>query len=348
MDDISIRADGVAEAMFAEQPAWHGLGEVVSAAPDSATAIRKAHLDYRVRLQHVYITTSPIVGQTLPAAQLRRIRDRRAIVREDTGQVFGVVSDRYQPVQNEQAFAFMDSLHQDGILKYESAFALGRGERVCIMARMPQVDYVGPQRDPLLRYLLLSTQHDGAGAINVLPTSVRVVCANTLALAMGDERRNRRGMSLRHTGNMQHKLDCAREMLDTLAGHFATFADRVSKLAEVRLGPESTVAEKKAFEAYLQTLLPAPEDSGARVAANRIEEQRATARRAYWGDSRQALIAGTWWAALNAITQTVDHATRKGRDAQARAESRFRVTQTGDGAALKTRALVLAEEIATA
>ena len=128
--------------------------------------------------------------------------DHFATVRTDSGDVLGVVGKRYRIVQNRDAFGFLDSLLQDGIMKYESAGALRGGRQVFLLARMPSVDEIVPG-DNSLRYVLFSTSHDGTAAIHAVPTSVRVVCANTLRIATASS------VGFRHTDDVKAKLDSA-------------------------------------------------------------------------------------------------------------------------------------------
>ena len=149
--------DGVGEAAFALRPAWHGLGRVLDDVPSSEEMIEAAHLGWSVGAQEM-VTSE---GRSVPGYF--------ATVREDTGAVLGVVSDRYKVVQNRDAFNFLDSLLQDGVIRYESAGALKGGRVVWALARMPSNDEIA-LGDVSRRYILFSTTHDGSGSVHALPT----------------------------------------------------------------------------------------------------------------------------------------------------------------------------------
>jgi phage/plasmid-like protein (TIGR03299 family) len=205
--ELSITKDGQAEAFFALTPAWHGLGTVVDDAPTSADAIRLAHLEWQVEQRPIYTDTAQ---QTLGGGPDKaKVAGWVANVRRDTGDVLGVVSDRYMPVQNAEAFGFCDGLLADGIIRYESAGAMRGGKVVWLLARMPERTDEVAEGDTLHRFILFTNTHDGSRAALVLPTSVRVVCMNTLRLALGRGRGT--ALKIRHTGEIGDKLEAARQ-----------------------------------------------------------------------------------------------------------------------------------------
>ncbi len=307
--------NGIAEAMYANVPAWHGLGKTLDHAPDSAEAIRAAHLEWQVSMEPVYTKA----GVEIP--------DTFATVRSDTSAVLGVVGARYQIVQNREAFDFLDSLLQDGVMKYESAGALRGGRIVWLLARLPSVDTIA-EGDDSLRYVLFSTSHDGSASIHALPTSVRVVCANTLRLAtLGD-------VGFRHTGNVQEKLNFARQYLSQFDTKFTLFRDQARILATRRYTPEQA-------QEYIATLFPVvSKDDSPR--GHTIREKKVSAVRDNFKNARNTLpsIKGTWWALLNSVTESIDH-TGKELDENGR-EMRMISLMDGNGADFKSKALELA------
>lgn len=115
----------------------------------------------------------------------------------------GIVGSKYEVVQNKTAFTFFDALVNDGSgIQYETAGALGNGERIFITAKMPDVIKVG-RKDVIEEYIFLTTSHDGSGSIMAAFTPVRIVCNNTLNMALRD---HSNAVYIKHTANAETKL----------------------------------------------------------------------------------------------------------------------------------------------
>ena len=158
------------ETMFyvREKP-WHGLGTLVMEAPASADALVWAGLDWRVIQKEVRTEDGDWIA------------GYKANVRSTDGSVLGIVSDRYKVVQNEDAFRFTDELLGEGVT-YETAGSLQYGRKVWMLARMPQRYIIaGDEIEP---YLVIMNSHDGSSGVKVAMTPIRVVCQNTLNLAL--------------------------------------------------------------------------------------------------------------------------------------------------------------------
>lgn len=128
-------------------------------------------------------------------------------VRDRDRKVLGVVSDRYRIVQNREAFSFTDALLGNGV-RYETAGSLQEGKRVWLLARLPREYIIAGER--ISPYLVFSNSHDGSGAVRVALTPIRVVCNNTLNLALDTARRS---WSMIHTGNISGKMQEAKDTL---------------------------------------------------------------------------------------------------------------------------------------
>src|SRR5690606_31902054 len=171
-----------------KEKAWHGLGQIVEDYPTSAEAIKYAGLDYTVKKRYLFTygdDTSPETEDNDCVMEWRvDVPEHFATVRTDTDEVLGVVGKDYEIVQNTEAFHFFDDLvGGNGGIKYETAGALGKGEKVFITAKLPDVLRVGKD-DLIEQYLLLTTSHDGYGCIKAAFTPIRVVCNNTLNAAL--------------------------------------------------------------------------------------------------------------------------------------------------------------------
>ena len=184
------------ETMFyVRETPWHGLGTKVMTAPDSREALIAAGLNWNVIQEPIYTTENEM------------IKGYKANVRDSDRKVLGVVTDRYKVVQNYEAFSFTDELLGQGV-KYETAGSLQEGKKVWLLAHMPHEYIISGER--ISPYLLFSNTHDGSGAIKVALTPIRVVCNNTLNLAL---RTAERSWSMIHTGDIKHKM---KEASDTL------------------------------------------------------------------------------------------------------------------------------------
>ena len=195
-----------------KEKAWHGLGQIVSDYPTSAEAIKHAGLDYTVEKRRLftYDNENNVANEDIDIVMPEiEVPNFYATMRTDTEQVLGVVGKDYEVIQNVDAFSFFDAIvGGDGIL-YETAGALGNGERIFITAKWPNYIKVGSD-DLIERYLFLTTSHDGYGSITAAFTPVRIVCANTLNAAM---RNHTNSIKIRHTANAKERLEQAHKII---------------------------------------------------------------------------------------------------------------------------------------
>lgn len=244
----------------AKQPAWHGLGTIVQDYPTSAQAIGFAGLDYTVAKAPLFAKgADPLVSFAVP--------DQYATMRTDNNAVFGVVGKDYQIVQNADAFAFFDAIvgGGDGIM-YETAGALGSGERIFITTKLPGYIRVGNGDDVTEKYIFLTTSHDGSGSITAAFTPVRIVCQNTLNAAL---RSASNVVRIRHTAGAKERLEQAHKVMgvaDTLSvqleGIFNNWAEvkiqdnDVKKLIKLALCPNKETFDllKKGAEDELSSV----------------------------------------------------------------------------------------------
>ena len=224
------------ETMFytREKP-WHGLGIRVESALNSQEALVAAGLDWKVIQKP--ITTSD--GCLIPGF--------KANIRDRDQQILGVVTDRYKVVQNEDAFAFTDQLLGEGVT-YETAGSLQKGRRTWILAKLPQKYIIsGDEIEP---YLVFMNSHDGTGAIKAAMTPIRVVCQNTLNLALSTAKRT---WSTNHTGDMNGKLMDARDSLLYAEKYMAELGKTIERLNQIRL-------TDRQVKEYIDALFPIYEE----------------------------------------------------------------------------------------
>ena len=232
------------ESLFVtREPAWHGLGTIVQDSPTSEDAIRLAGLDWRVESQPIYLQN----GIMIPEAY--------ANVRSSDGKPLGIVGKRYQIVQNADAFAFTDALLGEGV-QYETAGSLCGGKVVWMLAKMPQkYEILGDEITP---YVVFTNTHDGSGAVKVAMVSTRVVCMNTLNVAL---RSAKRTWTARHTGNINDKMNDALNTLQLADKYMKAQQDLFESLYTVKLSDAMTVK-------LVNTIAPIKPDMTERQAGN--------------------------------------------------------------------------------
>lgn len=281
---------------------WHGLGLIVDAMT-SKEAIVLGGLDYEVGLGKINAQIEDISPRdTYTENNIQRVgkgKDAKfyktspidsnfATYRKDTGDVFGVVGKRFEVFQNTEAFQFFDSIIGEGHAKYETVGALGNGERVFITAKLPSSLVIG--KDEIDKYLLLTSAHDGTGAIQVLFTPIRVVCNNTLTAALGGANK----ISIRHTKNARVRLEAAKKAL----GIVETQTKTMSELFNIYI--KKTVSDEDALSVFKKAfnMKEDPKTGLTTVSKNKL----ITVNRAYFEGVGQEGNVGSAWGVFNGVT----------------------------------------------
>lgn len=193
-----------------KEKAWHGLGQIVQDYPTSAEALRFAGLDFTVEKRKVFTYDNRnLFGNADTIAPNVEVPNFYATIRTDTETPLGVVGKEYQVVQNKDAFAFFDAIVGGDGVQYETAGALGKGERIFITAKLPGYIAVA-NKDLIEKYLFLTTSHDGFGSITAAFTPVRIVCNNTLNAAL---KNHSNSIKIRHTANAKERLEQAHKVM---------------------------------------------------------------------------------------------------------------------------------------
>jgi phage/plasmid-like protein (TIGR03299 family) len=314
-------------AYYGEVP-WHGLGKQVPKGVTAEQMIRAADLDWEVEL--------------LPARGAREINQKGEFSRYEVVRVprpnttenevlLGVVGRRYQPLQNVEAFEFFDPIVGEDKAYFETAGALGEGERIWVMAKMPQAMEI-VRGDECFKYLLLSNSHSGDGSVIVKFTAMRVVCQNTLMLAMED---GQKAYRVRHSKQMQFKLD-------ELAGFLAITQEVFSKAEELFKRLAKVQMTEDRLEHYLGAVFPRSREQkkrGEKPLRWRLLRQVFETQK----DLQQPGVRGTLWGAYNAITRFEDY---KRPQQEEQPGQRLERTWFGGGADTKLNALAKAAEFA--
>ncbi len=306
----------------AKTPAWHGLGKIVDKVLTWREAIVEAGLNYTVQKRPIF------------DASQRALPGFMGTFRADTDGFLGIVGDRYQIVQPKDAFTFVDILlgNVDGA-HYETAGALGAGERMWCMARVPGGDIdVMSMGDKHLQYLLFTTSFDGSLANTAKLVQTRVVCANTVARALGEKGAEWRW---KHTENVAGRLKAASSVVQTAIQSSKDLESALTLLARKQMTPEVTGG-------ILDRLFPPTGQKQTRhdkIVMKVLELFESNDQNAF------PAVRGTAYNMFNAITEYADHhrgvrvtEARKGVDQNIiRAEN----AMFGDGAKLKASALAV-------
>lgn len=246
------RSNGRDSLYLLKEKAWHGLGTVVEEARSTEEVIKLSGLGYEVRKARVYANfvdeDEVIVLSKEDRLELRnketgllrhvnkkgeQVKNAFVTYRADTGVALmsgKVVTSQYSIVQNINAFEFVDSISKDAQIQYETAGALGKGERIFVTAKLPSNIRIKGDDSLIEKYLLFTSTHDGTGQVEVMFTPTRVVCNNTLTFAM-DRATNK--IKIKHTGNIQDKLKFALDMLNLYDVYQSQQVELLNYLADI-------------------------------------------------------------------------------------------------------------------
>lgn len=280
---------------------WHGLGEIVEDKLTAGEALKAARLNWKVSKEPLFVQTGE---------QYVEIEDRFAIQRSSDKKVLGVVGKPFNPLQNAQAFDFMDALVDSGDAKYETAGSLRGGRWVFLTMKVPEGIKISG-KDPVDLYLALFNAHDGTKAITGMVTPIRVVCVNTLMAALGSAPHK---WTVRHVGSLDGKLAEARRQLELTFDYGKAFEAEMDKLAQQSFTDSQ-------FEQLVKGL--------------KINDKTAAGLLANWEHS-ETIDRANKWDALNAVGEYFDW-VRQPRSANARVMS----TWFGQGNIARNRALAL-------
>ena len=274
-------AANVESMFYVRETPWHGLGTRVMEAPGSEEALEVAGLNWMVRQEPIYTDNNLLIS------------GYKANVRDSDNRVLGVVTDRYKVVQNDEAFAFTDELLGEGV-RYETAGSLQNGRKVWILARMPREFIInGEQISP---YLVFSNTHDGSGAIKVAVTPIRVVCNNTLNLALSTAKRS---WSMIHTGNVKGKMEEARQTLFMAEKYMSKLGSEFENLRKIKL------SDRQVME-YIKMLLPYENEENAHHVRN-INRLREDMQKRYFDAPDLKDVGNNAYRFVNAVSDFATH-----------------------------------------
>lgn len=285
--------------MYTGETPWHRLGTKLDSPATAEEAIAAAGLDWETQLQPIY--TGP--DRTI------KINDRYAVCRTDRldekdGGQLGLVGKNYTPLSNRDAFGFLDPVVGEGAAIYHTAGSLRGGRRVWMLAKLP--GHIRVAGDDLVeKFVLLSTSHDGTSSVRIGYTPIRVVCQNTLNLAL----RGMGGVRIRHGKEVADKVKQAHKLLGLVSETFDTAGTIMQRMAATRIDSQRQLKD------YFLQVLPAPKEV---EESERLKHQQKIER---WtelfeaGDGNQMhAVRHTLWAGYNAITQWADRESYTSRN----------------------------------
>ena len=338
------QSTGKAAVFVTGEPPWHGLGTVIDNAVTSQEAIKLAGLDWKVQ-KWLLTATKPEYAEEVS------VPDWYATVRTDTNAVLGVVSRQYRVLQNTEAFTFMDQAIQEGAAMWETAGSLQDGKRVWMLARIPTTVEVA-HGDEVKPYALLCNGHDGGLAVHILPTTVRVLCNNTLNLALNQG--NGKELVIRHSQSLRGKIELAKRHLGIIGQRVEAFQHEAHALARAafkdseargyveRFFPTKTKPNFSDGVALLSTIVGGQQDrsevvcdllAGHFAETERIAKRNQTILEQILDNFERDPARGTAWGAYNAVSQYADHQAR-----YRSADSRLNSAWFGAGNDLKQEA----------
>ena len=279
------------------QPAWHGLGTVFENEVTTKEMLDLAHLsDWDVRLEDVGIPDG------FESDRSYSFVTRTNPFNREQNDVLGVVGERYVPLQNEDLFDFGD-LMLDGGGRWETAGSIKGGRQVFGSLALERETVLDPNGvgDKVNTYLLINTSHDGSVAIQASITPVRVVCANTLNLALGQRGRNgsvKQSFKIRHTATASGKVQQAREALGLANAYMDEFDVMAKNMIETEIS-------KAKFDEIVALAYPAPTGEDKKGSHKKHDNKIDLIQSIYVGEYNNT-ISGTKWGAFNALTERLD------------------------------------------
>jgi phage/plasmid-like protein (TIGR03299 family) len=323
---------------FAGDVPWHRMGVSVGAdGVDSGVMMPAAGLDWETLKVPVRYTLQPFdagVFNLIDAASVMTVPEKFVTVRYDTGAPLGVVGADYEVFHNRECFSFMDAIASLGI-KYHTAGALGNGSRVWIAGKLDGALHVN--HDKIEQYMLLSTSHDGSLKVTVRFTPVRVVCQNTLSLALRGSKDKSSVVAVKHSGAIMDKLGQAQTVLNVARAFYDDMGGMLNRMAGARVTPEQS-------RKYVESLF----GKGSTRARNVADRVLLLSTTGMGNDTPE--VAGTVYGLYQGVTEYLTHERTVSGTAEASSDvqqaARMESLWFGTNADLNADAFALASKMA--
>lgn len=289
----------VSSIFTANNTIYDGLGNPITGAQNSKEAMKLAGLDWEVTKNPIYDCN----GAEIPGYF--------GIMRNDTNKTLGIVTKRYKPVQNAEAFAFTDELLGNGV-RYETAGSLLDGKRVWMLAKLEDHNDYKLAGDECIPYLLFSNSFDGKSSVHVALTVTRVWCQNTLNMALKNAKRT---WSFTHKGDIQSKILEARQTLELTNRYLSDMEEQADMMTQIAIHPAFV-------EQMAKYMFPVNEAEATDLMRQRQENKRSELINIYNTKDDIAKFRNTAWGAYLALTDFASHSTPNRNTATAK-ENRF-------------------------
>lgn len=311
-------------------PAWHRLGTVVDHTMTATEVLTEAHLaGWNVRKMPLLVNFND--EESLFGIENKTVGRYEAVVRDNPvtfdADILGVVGTQYTPFQNEDLVQLLDAVVGESGANYETAGSLNDGRRVFVSMKLPRTMTLTNKKtdDDTDFFITVTNSHDGTSSLTMMVTPIRVVCANTLALAL---QYNRGIIRVRHTKNMRVTIDEVRKDLDLVSSYIDEFEDQAQRMIQRQMDEDEIRAK---FEEIYKS------------ADADISERARTVRTAHV-DSVMSVyqnaetlngMRGTGWGGFNAVTEYLDHHIKSQNGDEGRAT---RALFSNDVQAIRSRA----------
>jgi phage/plasmid-like protein (TIGR03299 family) len=276
--------NGKAAVAYQGATPWHRLGTPMFGFPDVEGALKAASLDWNVTLEPLFVKKSDGKFRSTKTSH-------RAVVRDCDSEILAVVTSQYVPIQNHEAFGVLNTACREFGITIETAGALGKGDRVWALAKLP--DSIQPvPGDKVEGYFLITSGHNGWTPYTARLTPIRVVCQNTLTVA---ERQSDAIVKLVHVRTAVQELEVVAAMVTNLVQALKVTGETFTELARKKITN---------IDAYVDGVLGIKDIT---TLSQRAWLRRDDIRRYFTEGIGADLAPKSAWAAYNAVTQYIDH-----------------------------------------
>ncbi len=290
--ELEMNIDGTARMFSVQKTPWHKLGVILPEAPTAEQAIMAAGLDWTVSKRQVYF-------QQKIDGQMQVAKDQFAVVRDQDERHFGGAGNTWQPLQNAQAFSFFDPFIESGEASFETAGSLDQGKRIWVLAKIKRDPIEVVKGDTIDKYILLSNRHTAGYAVVGALTPIRVVCANTEAMALNTTRKMFKST---HSQKMHERLAEVQVQISYADQAFEKTAEYYRAFARKQITQKELENFTNAVFGYADVVKKGREEAFKQKQHETIQRLFETGR----GSDIKG-VRGTVWGAYNTVTEFIQH-----------------------------------------